>query len=200
MKKIPFAVTLFAFAACLAASPLLAQNAPPAQAPQQGAQAGPGGPGGPGGAGGQGGPPGMSSAPQTMDLATAKKMVAAAEAAATAANAHVAICVMDTNGDVVFFERMDGAPTIAVVTSQNKARAVLLFGMATGKIAEAMQGNKPVTANITAQPMEGGGAVTLMRGGLPIVKNGKLIGAIGIGGSASETDEKFSQAGIDAIK
>jgi glc operon protein GlcG len=193
MRKFLFAVAIFAFAACLAASPLLAQSGPPGQAPQQGAQAGPGGPGGPGG------PPGMTSTPQTMDLATAKNMVAAAEAAATAANAHVAICVMDTNGDVVFFERMDGAPTIAVVTSQNKARAVLLFGMATGKIAEAMQGNKPVTANITAQPMEGGGAVTLMRGGLPIVKNGKLIGAIGAGGSASETDEKFSQAGIDAI-
>jgi len=189
MRKILFAVTTFAFVACLATFPVVAQNAPSAQAPQQGAQGGPGGLGG----------PGMASAPQTMDLATAKKMVAAAEAAAAAANSHVAICVMDTNGDVVFFERMDGAPTIAVVTSQNKARAVLLFGMATGKIAEAMQANKPVTANITAQPMEGGGAVTLMRGGLPIFKDGKLIGAIGAGGSASENDEKFAQAGVDAI-
>jgi len=192
MRKSLFALTVFAFAACLTASPIVAQSAPAGQAPQ-GAQAGPGGPGV------QGGPPGMASAPQTMDLATAKKMVTAAEAAATAMNAQVAICVMDTNGDVVFFERMDGAPTIAVVTSQNKARAVLLFGMATGKIAETMQTGKPVTANITAQPMQGGGAVTLMRGGLPIFKDGKLIGAIGAGGSASENDEKFAQAGIDAF-
>jgi glc operon protein GlcG len=142
----------------------------------------------------------MTSTPQTMDLATAKKMVAAAEAAATAANAHVAICILDTNGDVVLSERMDGAAHTPVITSEGKARAVLLFGLPTGQIAEAMQANKPVSATITAQPMEGGGAVTLMRGGLPIMKNGKLIGAIGIGGSASETDEKFSQAGIDAIK
>ena len=192
MRKTPFAMAVLVFAGCITASHPFAQNAPPGQAPQQG------GPGGPGGPGGQGGPA-VTSAPQTMDLATAKKIAAAAETAAAAMSQHVAICVMDTNGDVVFFERMDGAPTIAVVTSQNKARAVLLFGTSTGKIAEAMQAGKPVTANITAQPMEGGGAVTLMRGGLPILKDGKLIGAVGAGGSASENDEKFAQAGIDAI-
>lgn len=71
-----------------------------------------------------GGPP---PAPQTIDLAIAKKMVAAAEAAATAMNAHVAICVVDSNGDVVFFERMDMAAPRAVTSSQGKARAALLL-------------------------------------------------------------------------
>ena len=54
-----------------------------------------------------GGPP--PPPPQGIDVATAKKMVAAAEAAATAMNAHNAFAVVDANGDLVFFERMDTA-------------------------------------------------------------------------------------------
>ena len=41
--------------------------------------------------------------------------------------------------------------------------------------------------------------MTIQQGGLPIMKNGKIIGAIGAGGSASANDEKFAQAGIDAM-
>ena len=136
---------------------------------------------------------------QTIDLATAKKMVAAAEAAAAALNQHVAICVMDTNGDVVLAERMDGTPHVPVITAQGKAKAVLIFGIPTRDIAQAIADKKPISATVKNPPMGYGGEVTLMRGGLPIMKDGVLIGAIGAGGSASENDEKFVQAGIDAI-
>ena len=136
---------------------------------------------------------------QTIDLATAKKMVAAAEAAAVAMNQHVAICVMDTNGDVVLAERMDGTPHVPVITAQGKAKAVLIFGIPTRDIAQAIADKKPIAATVKNPPMGYGGEVTLMRGGLPILKDGVLIGAIGAGGSASENDEKFAQAGIDAI-
>ncbi len=136
---------------------------------------------------------------QTMDLATAKKMVAAAEAAAAAMNQHVAICVLDTNGDVVLAERMDGVGHIPVITAQGKAKAVLIFGIPTRDIAQAIADKKPISATVKNPPMGYGGEVTLMRGGLPILKDGVLIGAIGAGGSASENDEKFVQAGIDAI-
>jgi glc operon protein GlcG len=142
-----------------------------------------------------GGPP--PPPPQTIDLATAKKMVSAAEAAATAMNAHVAICVVDSNGDVVFFERMDTAAPRAVTSSQGKARAALLFGLPTTQVAEAMRGGKPLSATLTP-PVQGNWEMTIQQGGLPIMKNGKVIGAIGAGGSASANDEKFAQAGIDA--
>src|SRR5215470_17867597 len=87
-----------------------------AQAPQraQGAQ------GGQGQGRGQGAAP---ARPVGVDAATAKKMVAAAEAAAIAANAPIAIAVVDGNGDLVYFERMDGASARAVTSSQGKARA-----------------------------------------------------------------------------
>jgi len=147
----------------------------------------------------QGGGAGGQAAPaQTMDLASAKTIAAGAEAAAAAANAHVAICVMDTNGDVVVLERMNQTGRVILVAAQGKARAVLLFGVPTGQISDVMREKKPVTATISPLPLGSGGEITLLRGGLPVMKDGKMIGAVGVGGSASETDEKFAQAGIDA--
>jgi len=134
-----------------------------------------------------------------MDLESAKKIAAGAEAAAIAANQHVAICVMDTNGDPVVVERINGTGRGIVSAAQGKARAVLLFGMATGPISDASRDKKPVTATITPLALGAGGEVVLLRGGLPIMKDEKMIGAIGVGGSASETDEKFAQAGLDAF-
>jgi uncharacterized protein GlcG (DUF336 family) len=76
---------------------------------------------------------------------------------------------------------------------------VLLFGIPTGTIADAQRANKPVTAMI-ASPAIGavGGPITLTRGGLPVFQDGKMIGAIGVGGSLSNQDEKYAQIGIDA--
>lgn len=159
MTRTMFVVLALALLAGLAARPVSAQGAPQGQ------------PGGP--------PP----PPQTIDLATAKKMVAAAEAAATAINAHVGICVLDSNGDVVFSERMDTAAPRAVTSSQGKARAALLFGLPTVQVADAMHGAKPISATLTP-PVQGNWEITIVQGGLPIIKDGKIIGAIGAGGSA----------------
>lgn len=136
--------------------------------------------------------------PQTMDLTIARKLAVVAEAAAATLNQHVAVCVMDTNGDVVLLERMDGGTRVPVNAAQGKARAVLLFGVPTGQISDAIREKKPLSTTPKALPA-GGGEITLLRGGLPIMKDGKMIGAIGVGGSTSENDEKFAQAGIDAV-
>jgi glc operon protein GlcG len=135
---------------------------------------------------------------QTIDVATAKKMVAAAEAAALSANAIVSIAVVDSTGDLVYFERMDGAPARAVTSSQGKARAALLFGKPTKEVQEAIAAGKPIAVTIT-NPQAGAWELTPAQGGLPIIKDGKVVGAIGTGGSAPANDEKFAQAGIDSI-
>jgi glc operon protein GlcG len=114
---------------------------------------------------------------QTIDVATAKKMVAAAEAAALAANAIVSIAVVDTTGDLVYFERMDGAQSRAVTSSQGK----------------------PIAVTIT-NPQGGEWDLTPAQGGLPMMKDGKIVAAIGVGGSAPANDEKFAQAGLDSVK
>jgi len=152
----------------------------------------------------QGGPPGQPGGgpppplPQTLDLATAKKILAASEALATTMNVHAVICVMDSNGDVVASERMDMAGAIALTSSQGKARTALLFGLPTSQVADAMRGGKPITATLNPPPM-GGSGLAIQQGGLPIIKNGKVIGSIGAGGSSPANDEKVAQAGLDAV-
>ncbi len=149
----------------------------------------------------QGTPGGSPPAPkQSIDLATAKKMVAAAEAAAIAANAHVAISIVDANGELVYFERMDGAALrLRGHVASASARAALLFGLPSKEVQDAMNAGKfPVAATLTS-PVAGAWELTIQQGGLPILKDGKVIAAIGCGGSAPANDEKFAQAGIDAI-
>jgi glc operon protein GlcG len=147
--------------------------------------------------GGQGGAP-AAPRPAGIDLATARRMMAATEPAATAANARVAIAIVDMNGDLVLFQRMDGASARAVTSSHGKARAALLFGMPTRAVADAVAAGTPVTATIT-QPIAGAWELTPMQGGLPVLRDGKVVAAIGVGGAAPAMDEQFAQAGISAI-
>ena len=139
----------------------------------------------------------QSSKPQTIDLATAKKMVAAAEQEALKANAKVGIAVVDSNGDLVFSERLDGATTRGVTSAQGKARAALLFGMPTKQVQDIIASGKPLQAMVTI-PAADAAVLVINQGGLPILKDGKVIGGIGAGGSASSEDERFAQAGINA--
>ena len=137
--------------------------------------------------------------PAMIDVATAKRIVAAAEAAATAADARVAIAVVDANGDLVFFQRMDGAAGRAVTSAQGKARAAIVFGMATREVADAAAAGKPVSITVTPAGA-GAGEVTVQQGGIPIMRAGKVVGGVGVGGSAPASDEKFAQAGVEAAK
>jgi glc operon protein GlcG len=147
----------------------------------------------------QGGPGDRQpSAPQLLDLATARKMVAAVQAAAVAKNQRVAVCIMDARGDMVAFERMDVVNIPPVTTAIGKAHTALAFGVPTGQIVDAMQAGKPLPVMFKA-PLAGQDNLTFLRGGLPIMKDGKMIGAIGVGGSSSEEDEQIAQAGIDAV-
>lgn len=138
------------------------------------------------------------SPPALMDLETAAKALAGAQAKAAALNAHIAVCVMDARGDMVAFARMNGADIGPSTTAIGKAHTVLVFGLPTGQITDAMSAGKTVPAMVKA-PIPGQDNLTFFRGGLPIVKGGKVIGSIGVGGAKTELDdEAIAQAGIDA--
>src|ERR1051326_209819 len=111
--------------------------------------------------------PAAAAQPVGVDAATAKRMIAAAEAAALAANAPVAIAIVDGNGDLVYFERMDGASARAVTSSQGKARAALLLGVPTKEAQDSIAAGKPLPVTLTAPPA-GPWALTIGQGGLPI--------------------------------
>lgn len=140
----------------------------------------------------------MAGSPPRMSLALAEKALTAAQSAASAAGVHVAIALVDANGDLVAFVRLDGAPSLAVTTSQGKARAAILFGIPTKAVQDAIASGKPIEARLTAPPL-GANELTPFQGGVPIFDNGRLIAAIGVGGSAPPMDERIAQAGADAV-
>ena len=149
-------------------------------------------------AAGRGIPP---ARPAGVDITTAERLVTAAAAAAKAAGASVAVAVIDVNGDLVAFKRMDGASPQAVTSSQGKARAAILFGLPTKVIQDAAAAGRPLSVTVTMPaPLAGAQELTPFQGGLPIMKDGKIIAGIGVGGSAPPNDEIFAQAAIDAIK
>src|SRR5437870_5655467 len=119
------AVSSLVLAAASLAGLVNAQGAPPAPATQ----------GGPGAQPGRGRGP-LLAAPPSIDLATARKALAAAEATAAAENARVAIVVVDANGDVVTSVRLDGAAGVAVTSAEGKARAAILFGLPTKQLQD----------------------------------------------------------------
>ena len=160
------------------------------------------------GIGAQGQPAAQTPAerPMGIDAATAKRMLAAAEAQAVAQKAHGAIAIVDAlNGDLVAFLRMDGATQVAVVSAEGKARASLLFGVSTKVVSDSIKAGKPVPLLITTPAVAGGiwgrmVNVSTNEGGMLIRKDGKTIGAIGVGGAGGgELDERVALAGLNAM-
>lgn len=147
--------------------------------------------------GGRGGPP-AAPAPN-LDIATARKIMAAAEAAAAGDKAAVGIAIVDANGDLTMLVRLDGARGVAVTSAEGKARAAILFGVPTSQVQDAMAANQPLSVKVTNPPL-GGFEIVPFRGGIPIVRDGRLIAAIGVGGAAPATDEKIAQAGANAAR
>jgi len=161
-------------------------------APAAGAAAGPDGAGRQAGAQAQ-------APPSPIDQRTARQILAAAEQAAAGANAKVAIAIVDVNGDLVALERRDGATSRAVASAQGKARAAILFGVPTKAVADAIAAGTPLPVTVTPAAAAGASIVT-NQGGVPLFINGKLAGAVGVGGSASAEDERFAKAGVDAVR
>ena len=111
----------------------------------------------------------------------------------------MAIAVVDANGDLVAFTRMDGASARAVTSSEGKARAAILFGLPTKQVQDAMAAGQPLTVTVTNPP---GGAfeITPFQGAVPVLKDGKIVAAVGAGGAAPAMDEQVAMAGANAIR
>jgi len=145
--------------------------------------------------------------PRGIDIADAKKMVAAAVADAQKQGWNVAFAVVDANGDLVYFERMDGAHARAVTSALAKARAAVLFGANGRQLADAAAAGQPVNVTLTAPPVWAW-EINLGPGGVPLVKNGKVVAGFGVGGARPNAadkqagkfpDEEYAKAGVAAV-
>ena len=132
-------------------------------------------------------PPFSYGAPITLEQA--KKAADGAEAEAKKRNMKMVIAIVEPSGDLVYFRKMDGAQYASIKIAQAKAISAAIFGRPTRVFRERI-------AKGDLSPMALVGAVA-SDGGVPIVVNGKTIGAIGTSGGA---DDAISQAGADALK
>jgi glc operon protein GlcG len=123
----------------------------------------------------------------------AKQILAAAEAEAKKRNWKMNIAVVDTNGDLVHFLRMDGAQIASVAISQGKARTAARFRRPTQIFYNAYESGHPYVS--TLDP-----TLVASPGGFPLVEGGKLIGAIGCSGGTGDQDALICKVGADMIK
>ena len=129
-----------------------------------------------------------------ITLDQAKKVLAGAEAEAKKNKWDVVIVVLDSGGHVVTLSRLDGAQWGSLDVARDKAHSAVAFRRPTKVFQDLIaQGG----ANLRLLNLSG---ASLLEGGIPIVLDGKLIGAVGVSGVTSQQDAQIAQAGIDAMK
>ena len=134
----------------------------------------------------------MSYGP-SITLEDAKRVAAAALAEAAANQWTMAVAVVDPHGDLVYFEKMDDTPLGSTIVCQDKARSAARFKRPTRVFQEMLAGG-----NDGARVLGIRGAVPV-EGGLPILRGGKVIGAVGLSGGTSPQDGQCAQAGLNAL-
>jgi glc operon protein GlcG len=126
-----------------------------------------------------------------VGIDAAKKMAAAASAEAKKNGWPVCIAIVDYHGDLVYFERLDNTQLGSVTVAVDKARTAAKFKRPTKAFEDAIAGGRNAILRL--------GDVSPIQGGLPIVVDGKFVGAIGVSGVTSQQDEQVAQAGVNAL-
>lgn len=122
----------------------------------------------------------------------ARKAVAAAVAESRKMNLPMAIAVVDTAGQLVAFERMDNTQTGSVAVAQDKAASAAMYRRPTKVFQDVLAAGG---AGLRVLTLRGANAV---EGGVPLMHDGKIIGAIGVSGGSAEQDGVIAKAGADA--
>jgi uncharacterized protein GlcG (DUF336 family) len=128
-----------------------------------------------------------------IPLEAAKKVAAAAMAEVVRNNWTMAVAVVDTAGDLVYFERMDATQIGSATVSLDKARSAARFKRPTKAFQEML-----ATGGDGLRVLGINGAVPV-EGGVPIVIDGKIVGAIGLSGGTSSQDGQCALAGANAV-
>ncbi|PYS49672.1 MAG: hypothetical protein DMG13_22865 [Acidobacteria bacterium] len=128
---------------------------------------------------------------KTITLQAAQKMAAAGEAEARKNNWNVAIAILDAGANLIVFQKMDDTQLGSIDVAIGKARTAVNFKRPTKAIEDLIAGGRPGFL-----ALEG---VTPLQGGLPVIVDGKLIGAVGVSGVLSTQDEQVAQAAINVL-
>src|SRR4029453_10717844 len=129
-----------------------------------------------------------------VNIDTAKKAAAAAVAEAKKNNFTMAIAVVDPNGTLVYFEKMDNTQNGSAAVAVDKARSAALFKRPTKAFQDILAAGGEGLRILALQ-----GAIPV-EGGIPIIVSGKIIGAVGASGGSSAQDGQVAKAGADSVK
>jgi glc operon protein GlcG len=134
--------------------------------------------------------------PYGMSIATetAKKAAAAALAEARKNSWTMAAAIVDTAGDLVYFEKVDGTQAASTMIALDKARSAVRFKRPTKELQDTLAGGGAGLRMLALQ-----GAVPV-EGGIPLLVDGKIVGAIGVSGGTSPQDGQCAKAGADTVK
>ena len=129
-----------------------------------------------------------------LNLAEANRIIEAAIAKAQELNIKISVAVCDAGGRLMAFNRMDGAIMGSVYGCQGKAVASAAFARPSGELAE--RADTPIIRGIAAGE---GGHMIPSQGAVPIIRNGVLEGACGVGGGTAQQDEDCARAGVTKL-
>ena len=128
-----------------------------------------------------------------MDLLTLAKTIAdRVEIAASRAAVPVAVCVIDTHGNVILKHRMSGASAFSIELSERKAYTSALVGMRTTDLLPLVQPGKDLVPLMTVA----GGRYCEMGGGAPVMQEGERVAGVGVSGGTVDQDVAILEAGL----
>ena len=129
-----------------------------------------------------------------LTLDEANRIAQGAIAKAKALNIKISVAVCDAGGRLLAFQRMDNAIWAGAYGSEGMAIASAAFGRASGELTE--RANHPTPAGIAAAS---GGHMIMGQGAVPVLRNGGIDGACGVGGGTAQEDEDCARAGVAVL-
>lgn len=128
----------------------------------------------------------------TLSREMSRRMVDAAVSEASAMSVSVTVVAVDESGVLKELCRMDGAPLVSVQTALNKAYAAAAIGMPPDDFYAAIEADGAAVMSFAARP-----GLALIAGGLPVVADGKVAGAIGVAGAMTGAeDRRIAEAAV----
>ena len=129
-----------------------------------------------------------------ITLEEANRIVEGALAQAAEFDIKISAAVVDGGGRLIAMQRMDGAIWASAYGCQGKAVASAAFGRSSGEMQD--RATQPTPAGINAAS---GGEMIMGQGAVPIIRNGVIEGACGVGGGTSQQDEDCAKAGLATL-
>jgi glc operon protein GlcG len=132
----------------------------------------------------------------SLSLAVAHRILRAAEAKATALGVGACICIVDPSGEAILSARMDNAARMSASIALNKAWTVASFkGIPTHAWWPIIEGEPSLVHGLTQTPR-----FIVFGGGVPVLVDGELVGAVGVSGGSADEDRAIAEAGVAGLE